>query len=158
MGNIFSGSEIVEIGVQIEKNGYDFYNTLLGQSKNSKAKEIFGFLADEEQKHIKAFQKILESLESYQPAESYPGEYFAYMNTLAAGCVFTKENKGAEIAKKVTSDKEAIDLGAGFEKDSIVFYEGMKKVIPQHELKIVDQLIRQEQNHLKMLLELQKSI
>jgi len=45
MGNIFAGSEIVEIGIQIEKNGRDFYNTLDKQSKNEKAKEIYRFLS-----------------------------------------------------------------------------------------------------------------
>ncbi len=56
MGNIFAGSEIVELGIQIEKNGRDFYNTLIKQStlrlrsgltlseveasKNQKAKDI----------------------------------------------------------------------------------------------------------------------
>jgi len=158
MGNIFSGSEIVEIGVQIEKNGYDFYHSLTDQSKSSKAKELFEFLADEEKRHIKTFQKILDGLEGYQPAESYPGEYFAYMSALAEGYVFTKEGKGSEIAKKVTNDKEAINLGAGFEKDSIVFYQGMKKVVPKDDLKVVDQLIAQEQNHLKILLELKDNL
>lgn len=158
MGNIFSGSEIVEIGVQIEKNGYDFYHSLLDRSMSPKAKELFGFLADEEKKHIKVFQKILAGLEGYQPAESYPGEYFAYMSSLAGEYVFTKEGKGAEIAKKVTSDQEAIDLGVGFEKESIVFYEGMKKVVPKDDLKVIDQLIAQEQNHLKTLLELKEGL
>ena len=37
MGNIFAGSEIVELGIQIEKNGRDFYNTLVSQSKSQKA-------------------------------------------------------------------------------------------------------------------------
>ena len=39
MANIFSGSEIVQIGIQIEKNGRDFYNTLEEQSTNKKGKE-----------------------------------------------------------------------------------------------------------------------
>ncbi len=33
MGNIFAGSEIVELGIQIEKNGRDFYNTLAKKIK-----------------------------------------------------------------------------------------------------------------------------
>ena len=37
MANVFAGSEIVEMGIQIEKNGKDFYETLVGQSKDNKA-------------------------------------------------------------------------------------------------------------------------
>ena len=158
MGNIFAGSEIVEIGIQIEKNGRDFYSTLVKQSKNKKAVEIFQYLAGEEAKHIVVFQKILDSVHKYEPPESYPGEYFAYMNALASEYVFTQKDKGSQIAKTVTSDKQAVELGIGFEKDSIVFYEGMKKVVPEYELKVVEQLIDQEQVHLAQLSDLKKSL
>lgn len=158
MGNIFAGSEIVEIGIQIEKNGFDFYTALTGQTKNAKTKEILKFLAGEEKKHIAVFKGILSAVQTYEPAESYPGEYFAYMNALASEYVFTQKDKGKEIAKKAVGDKEAIDLGINFEKDSIVFYEGMKKVIPEYDLKLVDQLIAQEQKHLQILSDLKHGL
>ena len=71
MGNIFAGSEIVELGIQIEKNGRDFYNTLVKQSENSEARDIFGYLAGEEEKHIAVFQEILDSvIQAYKIAET----------------------------------------------------------------------------------------
>ncbi len=73
------------------------------------------------------------------------------MNAKAREYVFTQKDMGKEIAKKITNDKEAIDLGIGFEKDSIVFYEGMKKVIPEYDLMLINQLIAQEQKHLQVL-------
>ena len=158
MGIIFAGSEIVELGVQVEKNGRDFYNTLIRQSKHKNAKEIFKYLAGEEEKHIATFQRILDKLEKYEPPESYPGEYFAYMNALASDYVFTKKDKGKEIAKNITSDKEAVDMGIGFEKDSILFYEGMRRVVPEYDHKVLDELIRQEQNHLRQLSDLKKAL
>lgn len=158
MVNIFAGSEIVELGIQIEKNGRDFYNALVEQLKNQKAKEAFKYLAGEEEKHIAVFQNILDSVHKYEPPESYPGEYFAYMNALARDYVFTQKDKGREIAKNVKGDKEAISLGIGFEKDSIIFYVGMKKVVPEYDHKIVDKLITQEQDHLRQLSELKESL
>ena len=158
MANIFSGSEIVQIGIQIEKNGRDFYNTLEEQSTNKKGKEIFRYLAREEEKHIKVFEQILSSAENYEPAEAYPGEYSSYMKTLASECVFTQAGKGDELAKKVKSEKEAVEKGIGFEKDSIIFYEGIKKVVLGYSIGLVDQLIVQEQLHLKKLTELRSVI
>ncbi len=158
MGNIFAGSEIVELGIQIEKNGRDFYNSLAGKSKKPGAQEIFKYLAGEEQKHIAAFQKILGSQEKYEPAEAYPGEYFAYMNALASGYIFTQKDKGHEVAKKRKTDKEAVDMGIGFERDSIIFYEGMKKTVPDYDQKLVDGLIAQEQAHLMQLMDLKSKI
>ncbi|MFH1339442.1 MAG: ferritin family protein [Candidatus Omnitrophota bacterium] len=151
MANIFAGSEIVELGIQIEKNGRDFYNTLVKQSKSQKAKEIYKYLAGEEEKHIAVFQKILDLVQKYEPPEAYPGEYFAYMSALASECVFTQKDKGSEIASKISGDKEAVDLGIGFEKDSIILYVGMKKVVPGYDAKVVDELILQESEHLRQL-------
>ena len=154
MGNIFSGGEVVEIGIQIEINGRDFYNKLVEQSKDEKGKKLFKYLAGEEEKHIKAFQGILNTVQKYGPKDSYPGEYFAYMNSLASEHIFTRKGQGAEIAKNVKDDKEAVDLGIKFEEESIAFYEGMKKVVREGEAKIIDGLILQEQEHLKKLSEL----
>ena len=156
MGNVFKGSEIVELGVEIEKNGRDFYNTLVGRSKEQKAKDLFKFLAGEEEKHIVVFEKILSGLEKDNPTDSYPGEYDSYMKTLAGEQIFTQKDKGAQVAESTKSDKEAIELGIKFEKDSIAFYEGMKKVVKEHDHKIIEQIIEQERAHLRQLSDLNK--
>lgn len=158
MGNVFSGNEIVEIGIQIENNGRDFYNTLTTKTKKENAKEIFKYLAGEEEKHIATFKKILDSVGKYEPPEAYPGEYFAYMNRLAGEYIFTQKDKGSKLAKETKDDSEAVQMGIGFEKDSITFYDGMKKVVPEYDHKILNELIAQEQGHLRQLTELKKGL
>ena len=158
MANVFSGSEIVSFGIQIEKNGRDFYNALAEKTKNAKMQEIFRFLAVEEEKHIVIFQKILESVKVYEPSETYPGEYFAYMKMLAGEYVFTQTNKGVEVAQKTKSDKDAVDVGIAFEEKSIIFYEKMKKVVPEGEISVVEKLVEQENGHLFKLLKLRSNI
>lgn len=157
MGNIFAGSEIVELGIEIEKNGRDFYYTLSRKSKNQQAVKVFIFLAGEEEKHIKAFQGILEKTDKYEPQGLDADEYYAYMNALAGDYIFTQKEKGAAVAASIKDEKEAVDKGIGFEKDSIVFYEGIKKAVPDYDVKVVEQLIQQEELHLGQLLELKKT-
>jgi rubrerythrin len=158
MGNIFAGSEIVELGIQIEKNGRDFYGTLAAQSKNPSAVKVFGYLAGEEEKHIAVFQKILEKTQRYEPPQVYAEEYLAYMSALAGEHIFTRKEQGKKAAEKISSDNEAVDTGIRFEKESIIFYEGMKKAVPDYDQKIVDELILQEQNHLVQLTGLKKNL
>jgi len=158
MANIFSASEIAEVGIQIEKNGRDFYEVLARQSKSKKAQDIFGYLKEQEQEHVVVFQKILDTVNKYEPKEAFPQEYFAYMNALASNYVFTQKDKGRQIAKSVKSDKEAISLGLGFEKDSVVFYEGMKKAVPADQHDTLDKLIMQEKDHIRQLHELEGGI
>ena len=123
-----------------------------------KIQDTLKYLAAQEELHIAMFQQILSSVEKYEPAESYPGEYFAYMNALASGYVFTEKDKGEEAARSIKNDKEAVEKGIGFEKDSIVFYNGMKKVVQQYDLKVVESLIKQEEGHLSQLVELKNML
>jgi len=156
MGNIFVGGEIVEIGIQIENNGRDFYNTLVKQSKDPKAQEVFRFLAGEEEKHIKVFLGILESTQKFAPQGLDAEDYLRYMKVLAKESIFTQKDRGEEIAQNTKSDKEAVGVAIRFEEDSIVFYVGMKKIVPEYDHKVIEALIMQEENHLKQLLDMKK--
>ena len=112
----FAGSEIVEIAVQIEVNGKDFYTVLSKKTKNKKARDLFDYLAKQEEEHMETFRNMLSSLKEYEPKEAYPQEYFNYMRSLAAEEVFTGKDKGAEIARGVKDEKEAAALGVDAEK------------------------------------------
>ncbi|NQT95722.1 MAG: ferritin family protein [Candidatus Omnitrophica bacterium] len=154
----FSGSEIVEIGVEIEKNGHDFYNIMSDKLKDPKVKDFFRFMAGEEEKHIHDFQSILGTVKTYEPYESYPQEYFAYLNTIASEYIFTKKDELQDKIKSIETEKEAIDVSLGLEKESILFYEEMKKALQEKEKAIIDKIIEQEKNHAKGLLELRSSL
>ncbi len=156
MGKFFAGSEIVEMGIRIEKNGRDFY--LAVGDRNRKSRELFRYLAKEEEKHIAVFQGLLAKVEKYEPPETYPGEYFAYLSALADDYVFTRKNQGAVMAAKVKNETGAVNLGIGFEKDSILFYLEMKRLVPEYDRRTVEALISQEREHLRRLVELKKKL
>lgn len=156
MGNVFSGSEIMEMAVQIEKNGRDFYNKAAASSKNKDVKKIFEHLSGQEKRHIKIFEDMLSAVKKYEPAAAYTDEYFGYMKALAEEHVFTKEKKGNEIAKTVKDDAHAIELGIGFEKDSILFYHEVKSFVPESEHDMIENLLKEEQKHLRKLVSLKR--
>lgn len=156
MGEAFSACEVVELAIQIEENGRDFYLALTDMADDPKVVEIFNYLADAEEKHIAAFRTIFNSTCKHEPEGVYPDEYFSYMNSLASQYIFTQEGKGAEVAKGVKNYLEGIDLGIKFEKESISFYEGMKKIIPPESVDIIDRLIAEEKKHLETLTELKE--
>ena len=154
MVNVFSASEVVEMGIRIEENGRDFYNGVSDLSKRPDAKQLFKLLASEEENHIKRFENILSNVKKYEPSEVYPNEYFAYIKSLSGEHVFTKEKRGSEIAEKIKTELDAIELGIGFEKDSILFYQEMKKFVLGPEQGIVEKFLEEEKKHLRMLVEL----
>ncbi|MGB2629783.1 MAG: ferritin family protein [Candidatus Omnitrophota bacterium] len=158
MGKVFSGCEVVELAIQIEKNGVEFYKELALKTGDRKLKDTFEYLAGEEGKHIEVFKELFNSVCEYKPKEAYPDEYFSYMNSLASQYVFTRKDKGAEIAKTVKSDMEGIEIGIKAEEDSINFYEEIKKIVSESDQSMVGEVIKQEKDHWKKLTDLKKEM
>ena len=154
----FSGTEVVEMAVEIEKNGRNFYKELDKKSSNLKAKEMFVYMAGEERKHIETFREMLSSVNSYNPAGAYPPEYFAYMSALVGNQVFTDRNKVTDVAQRVANDKEGIDVAIAAEKDSILFYEAIKQMIPEKDIAVVDKIIAEEKKHFQQLTEMKQRL
>ncbi|MEI6845859.1 MAG: ferritin family protein [Candidatus Firestonebacteria bacterium] len=156
MGVKFSGSDIVAMGLEIEKNGKEYYEGVVKCSKSAEAKKMFEMLVGEELKHVSYFEKLLVSLEQEEIAESYAGEYHEYMSHLAGLHIFKKAGAGKEKACKITSDKEALETAASFEKDSILFYYELKNFIIALDQQVLDEVIEQEKIHLSKIMELLK--
>ena len=155
MGYSFGSCEIVNIGIEIEKNGRDFYRALASQTSSVPLAELFDFLSKEEEKHIGSFAQVREALKICDD-ERTADEYYAYMSALAGASVFSREGEGSRIAREVNNDDAAIALAIKFELDSIVFFEGMKGSLPQQAREVVDILIAQEKSHVIRLNELKK--
>jgi rubrerythrin len=148
----FSIKEIVDIGIQIEENGETFYKIVSDKIKSDKAKDIFIFLANEEIKHVEMFKSIANEVEANQKDDGeYNEDYFSYVKALASEHLFTSKGQGEILAQKVSTDIEAIEIGINFEKDSIIFYQEMSKMVKDNDLKILNKVIEQEKSHLTKL-------
>lgn len=158
MSILFSGSELLEVALGIERNGAAFYQALADKTKNKDAKAIYDYLAGEEKKHLNTFQSMLDSLGKYQPAESYPGEYMLYLKSLIDSAVFTDAAAAQEKAEKASSEIEALDIGIQAEKDSILFYVEMQNLVSPPDGKVVSTIIDEERDHLRQLSQLKHRV
>ncbi len=158
MGVFFSGRELIEIAIGIEKNGATFYNSLAGSTKNPEAKGTYKYLADQEKEHAAVFQKMLSLVSEYKPPETYTEDYKRYLKALVDSLVFTDDKVTLEMAKKVKSDAEAIQVGVGAEKDSILFYTEVRELVRPAERKVVKKIIDEEKSHLRLLTGIKKGL
>ena len=158
MAITFSGSELINIAVGIERRGIAFYDTMAKSTENATTRDVFKYLADMERMHIHIFQGMLGEVDKYQHQESYTEEYAAYLQALVDNAVFTDDSITSEWATQVGSDIEAMELAIGAEKDSILFYSEMKELMPQRTQLTVDKIIAEEKSHLRQLSELKKKL
>ena len=158
MGVLFSGSELINIAIGIEKNGLAFYQSLVKAEKNVMARGAYKYLADMEEKHLRTFQDMLDTVGQYKPPEIYTEEYDLYLKALVDSAVFTDDKVAREMAEKVTSSAEAMQIALGAEKDSILFYSEMRNLVPERDRGVVDRIIEEEKSHLRQLSDLKKKL
>jgi len=156
MAIFFDVSEIYQFAINIEENGEKFYRKVAEKFDDTKVKEIFIFLADEEAKHKKTFEKLLEGIKNYQPSETYPGEYFAYLKAYSQELIFS--TKLEEKIGKEIGTIEAINFGIKREVDSILYYTEVKNFVPETQHSQLDKIIEQERQHFIKLSALKEKI
>jgi len=158
MSKMFDASEIFQFAIRIEENGEKFYRLMANKFEGGKLKDTFDFLADEEVKHKKTFEKFLAKIENYEPAESFPGEYFQYLRAYADEHIFTKENATYLAVGKIDNEKHALQFAIDREIDSILYYLEAKNLVPDDKKKEIDKIIDEERHHYLKLLEIKKTL
>jgi rubrerythrin len=143
----YSGQEIIDIAVRIEENGHEFYTNAAEMiSESNDKKSLFLDLAEKEVMHIAIFQKLADKFD----AESFDFESVdasEYINHLADSHIFGKPDSGRELAMKVQSPKEALEIAFKFENDSVAFYTELEKYVRSDAKKLVQQIIAEEMEH-----------
>ena len=149
MGYDFNANEIFDMAEQIERNGAAFYQSASDQATETSVKDFLFGLAEMELQHEKTFAQLKKELSANETASTVfdpEEEAGQYLRALADTRVFFEK----EI--DLTSLKEVLKSALVAEKDSIVFYLGMKELVPdKHGKDKIDQIIKEEMGHIKLL-------
>ena len=145
----FNANEVFEMAEQIERNGAKFYRAAAKSVSNPEEQTLLNDLAEMEDEHEKTFALLRNTLldkdkEStvFDPAD----EAGAYLMALADTRIFFE--KAMDTSSMEAILKDAITA----EKDSIVFYLGMKEAVPERLGKgKIEAIIKEEMGHIRLL-------
>ena len=149
MGIDFNADEVFEIAEQIERNGAKFYRSIAEKINDTNKKQLLVNLAKMEDEHEQTFKNLrykLSTDEKIQTTFDPEGESERYLRSLADTRVFYEKNVTP------TSLEDILKFAITIEKDSIVFYLGMKDIVPEHLGKQkLDDIIKEEMSHVNLL-------
>jgi rubrerythrin len=155
----FNVDEIFEMAEQIERNGARFYREIAEGSPKGDIRNLFLKFAEMEEEHEKVFISMRAELSDKDKKSTLfdpEGESAQYLRALAdlrvfdanADEVIAFSEDLAEEEKMKGAFRAAIDL----EKESIVFYQGMKEFVPESLGKNkIDDIIKEEMKHVRIL-------
>lgn len=145
----FSINEIIDMAVELEKTGFEFYTECSKYfSSNSKQSEFFLKLASEENNHKQIFTSMLENLPETEG--NFPDEYYEYLSAIISGRIFKNNNDIKTFLNNLKDEDDILKAALNAEKDSVLWYSELKSVYPQNDKanKILDDIIQEEKSHI----------
>jgi rubrerythrin len=151
MGVNFNANEVFEMAEQIERNGAKFYREAAGNAAGQEMKDLFLNMAAMEDGHLETFRAMRKELAAQEKAETAFDPYneaTLYLQTMADG----KGSEGMKSpAEKLTgneSSQELLEIAIAAEKNSVLFYVGLKDLVAAKAGRDkVETIIREEVKH-----------
>ena len=157
MGVEFNAFEVFEIAEKIERNGAKFYRRAAELFDDSRTHNMFLQLAEWETVHEQVFADMRKELSAQGPElRTFKPENDVVFDaqSMAGLAVFGNRMEPSEELTGKESITDVLKSAIEKEKDSIIFYTGLKDFIPPAagQDKISD-IIREEMHHIRILKE-----
>ncbi|MBC8415599.1 MAG: ferritin family protein [Candidatus Cloacimonetes bacterium] len=157
----FSKNEIIEMAVEIEKNGFAFYDRALQRSDlNNDAKKLLQTLRDEEKVHEKTFLNLREKIDNFDMNSDINwDEAKLYIQSMVDTHLFNQPEKAIQLAASARDLKDLVSNAIQFEKDTLLFFYFIKKFIANEKSKkAIENIVDEEIFHVVKLKKIQDTL
>ena len=151
---MFSITEIIEIAVQLEKNGEKVYREAIGKSKNTEMDDLLLRIAEEELEHIDWFLNLKNEIEKSQDRPQVKEMDASLIDDLMGKQTFSLADVDFS---RVKNSEHLIDIFIEFEKDTILFYEMLKTfLVDEKTIGHLEKIIQEESSHIEKFEDLRR--
>ncbi len=155
MAMAFNADEVFEMAEEIERNGAKFYREAAAKAPDRKTKDIFLGLAAMEDGHLLTFRGMRAALGDQEKGGTTfdpDNEASLYLQAMADAKGFEGMRNPAEKLTGRESTEELFEIAIEAEKNSVMFYVGIKAMVDARAGKDkVENIIREEVGHVAQL-------
>jgi len=145
-------ADIVDLAMQLEKNGEAFYRAAAKKAASSEVQSLFEDLADQEVKHHAVFSKLREDTRHRVLMSNEEWDwYVGYLNATVDSALFKGPDKALAAAEQVADEKEAVRMAISFEKETLLFFYDMRDMVPAPDRSFVDKVVAEDKSHIRRL-------
>lgn len=158
---VYSVNEIIEMAVQIERNGYAFYHEATKRKDlDPKTLEFISTLRDQELNHEKTFLSLRDDIDMSVLELSQDWEMVAaYLKTIVDGRIFNDEFSAIKKATEAKDLIEVLDNAITFEKDTLLYFHAISDAITSERAKLIlRRIINEEVSHVLYLNDYKKGL
>jgi uncharacterized protein (TIGR02284 family) len=155
---VFTAAQALEMALQIEQNGRAFYQAAAQKVQDPEVEELLQELADWEEQHYEHFKSMTERVgDPPPPSGPWADEYDLYLQATLNNALFEGEDKAAALVDELEEEEDVLRMALGFEKDTLLFYYDLWRLMPETEQEIVDRILQEEKSHVMRLSNLLRS-
>jgi rubrerythrin len=158
MSDIFNAGELIKIAINIERSAITFFDIMARTTDSDTARDIFEQFVGMEREHLSLLQDILTQLNSTSKSGTLTSENSDYIRALIEDDVFSSDKAMDEAVAQSDSDLKALEIGTRAEKDSILFYQAVRDVLPNTAAVSLDKILDDEKTHLRQLSEIKNKL
>lgn len=150
----FNALEIFEIAEQIERNGTNFYIRAAELFDDPETSRMFLRLAEWEKQHEQVFAQMKQQLseKDQQQRAPEPDDLLPDPRVMAGLAVFGIRSDPEKELHGRQNKTDILRRAVEKEKDSIVFYHGLKEFVPvEADKEKIDDIIKEEMKHIVIL-------
>lgn len=152
MANFLSAAEVLGLAIETEKAGKEYYEIAAETAQTPALRDLFRFLAGEEVKHEKLFRQLQSGLSEKPQELPYDWEELSgYLKTITDSRFFLNPNKAISLARSAQNELEAVEYALQFEKETLLFYLELNRVVKPEQRQVIDEITAQERMHIKRL-------
>jgi len=146
---MYSCDDIIDLAVQIEKNGEKTLRKALESISNPKLIPVLQSFADEEVQHAEWFSKLKPSIDESMEDPGLEELGKSLMRDVLGDQSFSLDDADFSKIEKIN---ELLSLMIEFEKDTVLFYEMIRSVVSDKQsLACLDTIIVEEKRHAREL-------
>jgi len=147
-----NASDIVDLAMQVEKNGEAFYHAIAKETRSPQIRALFEDLADQEAKHYATFSRLAHTVrEKPLMTDEEWDSYLKYMSATVQSAFFEGPGKALAAARQVKDEKEAVRMAIGFEKETLLFFYDLRDATQGSEQSFVEKIVSEEKAHIRRL-------
>ena len=154
---VFSVQEVLEMAIQTEKLGAEFYTNMAEKFKeNEEFNKLFILLAEKEKEHENVFHALMENMgSSYQMPDNW-GEAAKYLRAIVESEFFLGDDKVLPNFSHLETAQDVINYAITFEKVTLLYYLELRDIVEDKEA--VYDLINEEKSHIVWLSDYRKKL
>ena len=146
---MFSISEVIDMAVQLERNGERIYRSAGDNVRDAGLKQLLEWMADEENRHAKWFSALRGASVIIEDNEALKAMNQSLVDDYLGDQAFSLKDVDFSVVRNIN---ELLAVFIEFEKDTILFYDILVAFMPDEQAREnIRRIIAEEETHVEKL-------